>query len=81
MAATNITLLGIDVSSSVVRPGESGIAIVASGATVNLSMDWRYSYSTWILPIEISDHGTASIKVVQCVLQFLVFSCFISAGI
>ncbi|XP_008798839.1 putative BPI/LBP family protein At1g04970 isoform X2 [Phoenix dactylifera] len=63
MAASNITLLSIDVSSSTAQPGESGIAIVASGATANLSMDWRYSYRTWLVPVEISDEGGAFVQV------------------
>lgn len=63
MAATNITLLGISVSSSTVQPGESGISIVASGAMANLSMNWRYSYSSWLIPIEFSDEGSAFVRV------------------
>ncbi|XP_072977105.1 putative BPI/LBP family protein At1g04970 [Typha angustifolia] len=63
MVASNVTLYGIDVNSSTVQAGESGIAIVASGATVNLSMDWSYSYSISFLPIKISDQGSASIEV------------------
>ncbi|KAG1327313.1 putative BPI/LBP family protein [Cocos nucifera] len=63
MAASNITLLSIDISSSTVQPGESGIVIVASGAMANLSMDWLYSYSTWLVPIEISDEGSAFVQV------------------
>ncbi|XP_010928142.1 putative BPI/LBP family protein At1g04970 isoform X1 [Elaeis guineensis] len=63
MTATNITLLSINVSSSTVQPGESGILIVASGATANLSMNWRYSYRTWLIPIEISDEGSAFVRV------------------
>lgn len=64
MAASNITLLSIDVSSSTAQPGESGIAIVTSGATANLTMDWMYSYSTWLVPIEISDKGSAFVQVI-----------------
>ncbi|WOL12071.1 BPI/LBP family protein [Canna indica] len=63
MAATNITLSGISISSSTVQPGESGIVIVASGATANLTMDWFYSYSTWFIPIEVSDKGSALVQV------------------
>ncbi|XP_022716829.1 uncharacterized protein LOC111275641 isoform X3 [Durio zibethinus] len=36
---------------------------VASGASANLSMDWRYSYKTWLVPIAISDRGTATVQV------------------
>lgn len=61
--AANITLSSINVSSSTVKPGESGIVIVASGATASLSFDWLYSYSTWLIPIEISDKGRAFVQV------------------
>ncbi|KAH7674188.1 lipopolysaccharide-binding protein [Dioscorea alata] len=60
---TNITVYHIDVPCSTIQPGESGIAIAASRATVDLSMNWEYSYSTWLIPIPISDKGTASVKV------------------
>lgn len=60
---SNITVTEIEVSSSDVRTGESGVVIVASGATVNLSMDWSYSYSTWLVPVRISDKGRASVLV------------------
>lgn len=60
---TNITVYSIDVPCSTIQPGESGIAIAASGATVDLSMNWEYSYNTWLIPIPISDKGTASVKV------------------
>ncbi|KAF8414183.1 hypothetical protein HHK36_002182 [Tetracentron sinense] len=60
---SNITIYRIDVSSSYVKPGDTGIAIVASGATSNLSMNWYYSYSTWLVPIAISDKGNASVQV------------------
>ncbi|KAG9441728.1 hypothetical protein H6P81_017582 [Aristolochia fimbriata] len=60
---SNITISQIDVASSAIQPGESGIVIVASGATVNLSLDWCYSYSTWLIPVDISDKGRASIRV------------------
>ncbi|XP_042374360.1 putative BPI/LBP family protein At1g04970 [Zingiber officinale] len=63
MRAANITLSSIDVSSSTVKPGESGIVIVASGATASLSFDWSYSYSSWLIPIEISDKGRAFVQV------------------
>ncbi|XP_057978017.1 putative BPI/LBP family protein At1g04970 [Malania oleifera] len=60
---SNITIYQVGVSSSFVKPGESGLAIVASGATANLSMNWRYSYSTWLVPIAITDKGEASVQV------------------
>uniref|UniRef100_A0A5B7BY55 Lipid-binding serum glycoprotein C-terminal domain-containing protein n=1 Tax=Davidia involucrata TaxID=16924 RepID=A0A5B7BY55_DAVIN len=60
---SNITIYRVHVSSSTVKPGDTGIAIVASGATANLSMNWRYSCSTWLFPIGISDKGAATVQV------------------
>ncbi|KAF9587931.1 hypothetical protein IFM89_006185 [Coptis chinensis] len=62
---SNITINDINVSSSLIKPGGTGITIVASGGTGNLTMDWAYSYSTWVffVPVKISDHGSASIQV------------------
>ncbi|XP_062077578.1 putative BPI/LBP family protein At1g04970 [Humulus lupulus] len=58
---SNITIYSVDVPSSYVETGEMGIAIIASGATAKLSMNWKYSYSSWFF--EISDDGRASIQV------------------
>ncbi|KAM7504233.1 hypothetical protein LguiB_003137 [Lonicera macranthoides] len=63
MVLSNVVIDQVDVSSSIVKPGETGITIVASGATAHLSMEWKYSYSTWLLPISISDNGVASVQV------------------
>ncbi|XWS47361.1 hypothetical protein CRYUN_Cryun14cG0146100 [Craigia yunnanensis] len=63
MVISNVTIYKIDVLSSYVKPGNSGIAIVASGTTCNLTMNWHYSYSSWLVPIEISDGGRASVEV------------------
>lgn len=63
MVLSNITIYEINVLSSYVKPGYSGIAIVASGTTCNLSMNWHYSYSSWLFPLEISDKGSASVEV------------------
>ncbi|KAF6159188.1 hypothetical protein GIB67_032805 [Kingdonia uniflora] len=63
---SNITLNHIDVPSSLsyVKPGDTGISIVASGATANLSLNWHYSYSSWVIvPVEISDKGHAFVQV------------------
>lgn len=61
VALSNITIYSVDIASSYVETGDSGIALVASGATANLSMDWQYSYTTWLF--EVSDNGAASIQV------------------
>ncbi|XP_059661158.1 putative BPI/LBP family protein At1g04970 [Cornus florida] len=63
IALSNITIYEINVSSSYVKPGNTGVAIVASDARCNLSMNWRYSYRTWLVPIEITDNGHASVEV------------------
>ncbi|XVE78375.1 hypothetical protein DITRI_Ditri13aG0139800 [Diplodiscus trichospermus] len=63
MVISNVTIYKIDVLSSYVKPGNTGIAIVASGTTCNLTMNWHYSYSSWLLPIEISDEGKAFVQV------------------
>ncbi|ERN01662.1 putative BPI/LBP family protein At1g04970 [Amborella trichopoda] len=60
---SNITLLEINVSSTYIRPGDTGVVIVASGAMAHISMDWKYSYSSWLIPVDISDGGGASVQV------------------
>lgn len=68
MILSDITINAVDVSSSTVSTGDSGIVITVSGATANLTMNWKYSYSTWLLvPIEVSDSGEASVQV--CTLR------------
>ncbi|KAK8327225.1 hypothetical protein E1A91_A11G165300v1 [Gossypium mustelinum] len=62
MVISNVTIYKIDVLASYVKLGNSGIAIVASGTTCNLTMNWHYSYSSWLVPIEISDGGRASVE-------------------
>lgn len=40
------------------------MAIIVSGGTANLSLNWHYSYSpSWLWPLDISDRGIASVKV------------------
>lgn len=63
MLLSNITIYQLQVLDSYVKPGDTGLAIVASGTTCNLSMDWSYEYSTWLYPVEISDKGHASVEV------------------
>ncbi|KAM0903112.1 hypothetical protein ACQ4PT_018903 [Festuca glaucescens] len=64
-AVSNITLFHLDVGDdSALRPGDSGLVVVASGVSANISMAWSYSYDSWYLgPLQISDSGTASILV------------------
>lgn len=80
---SDITIYQIDVASSVVKPGESGISIVASGVSCNLSMNWYYDYSTWIGPVKVSDQGLAHVQVsefcfilIYSSLLHTVFGCF-----
>ncbi|QCE01423.1 lipopolysaccharide-binding protein [Vigna unguiculata] len=63
MVLSNITIYHIYVPSSRVKPGETGVSITASGVTCDLSMNWYYSYSTWLVPVEISDRGRAEVQV------------------
>ncbi|KAL5729775.1 hypothetical protein ACHQM5_002676 [Ranunculus cassubicifolius] len=64
LSNTTINQISVSSSSSYIKLGDTGIAIVVSGATANLTMDWYYSYNTWfLLPVRISDRGSASIQV------------------
>ncbi|KAL6999199.1 hypothetical protein U1Q18_000359 [Sarracenia purpurea var. burkii] len=59
---SNMVLYRVDVSSSTVKSGDRGIAIVASGANGYMNMDWSYHYNTWLIP-DISDKGIAYVEV------------------
>ncbi|CAL0317606.1 unnamed protein product [Lupinus luteus] len=63
MMLSNITINQIDVPLSFVKPGETGISIIASGVSCNLTMNWYYSYSTWLVPFRISDRVSAQVQV------------------
>ncbi|KAL3503564.1 hypothetical protein ACH5RR_038013 [Cinchona calisaya] len=63
MEVSNVTIYKVHVTSSIVKTGDSGILIDVAGATANLTLHWRYSYSTWLLPILISDNGQAKVQV------------------
>lgn len=70
---SNIILYRVDVNSSTVTSGDTGIALVVSGAKAYLSMDWSYHYGTWLIP-KISDEGVASVEVCKkFLLLVLVF--------
>lgn len=69
---SNLSLHQISVSDSYITPGESGVAFIVSGATANMSLDWYYSYyAGWFFPLQISDHGLASIQVCFHCFSFL----------
>ncbi|XP_055823664.1 putative BPI/LBP family protein At1g04970 [Solanum dulcamara] len=63
MVLSNITINNIHVISSTVKAGDTGIVISVSGAYANMTMNWEYSYTSWLLPIPIEDNGEASIQV------------------
>ncbi|KEH33934.1 putative BPI/LBP family protein At1g04970 isoform X1 [Medicago truncatula] len=60
---SDIMIKDVQVNTSNIMIGESGIVVVVTGAIVDLSMKWKYTVSSWLLPFGISDSGTASIKV------------------
>ncbi|CAA3032502.1 BPI LBP family At1g04970 [Olea europaea subsp. europaea] len=60
---SNITIQRVHVINSTVKTGDTGIVISVYGGSANLSMNWKYSYSTWLLPITISDEGSATVEV------------------
>uniref|UniRef100_A0A2P2JWB7 Putative BPI/LBP family protein At1g04970 isoform X1 n=1 Tax=Rhizophora mucronata TaxID=61149 RepID=A0A2P2JWB7_RHIMU len=63
MVLSNFTIDQIHVPSSYVKPGDTGVAIIASGTSCNLTMNWYYEYNTWLFPLVISDRGKASVRV------------------
>ncbi|PPD93657.1 hypothetical protein GOBAR_DD09406 [Gossypium barbadense] len=66
MGLSDIVIYSVDFPFSSVATGDSGIVLVASGATANLNMKWKYSYKTWI--VTISDQGTATVEVLGMVV-------------
>ncbi|KAG5053139.1 hypothetical protein JHK87_005337 [Glycine soja] len=70
MVLSNISSYHIDVPSSHVKPGETGISIIASGVTCNLSINWYYSYSTWFVPVKTSDRDRAEDTMSLSVVGF-----------
>jgi lipopolysaccharide-binding protein len=61
MAATGIVLDGLAVADSTLAVGDTGVVVAASLASANITMEWSYSYSAWV--VTISDRGNASIQV------------------
>ncbi|KAL6655360.1 hypothetical protein ACP70R_006186 [Stipagrostis hirtigluma subsp. patula] len=61
MAASGIVLHGLAVHNSTVAVGDTGLVVAASLASANLTMEWSYSYSAWV--VTISDSGNASIQL------------------
>ncbi|KAB2625111.1 BPI/LBP family protein [Pyrus ussuriensis x Pyrus communis] len=62
MVLSNVTIYEIDVGSLHFELGGNGIAVIDSGVTCNLNMNWHYSYSTWSAPIVVLDESRASIQ-------------------
>ncbi|KAG6592062.1 putative BPI/LBP family protein, partial [Cucurbita argyrosperma subsp. sororia] len=58
---SDIIIGSVEVESSHIRIGDTGVNIVAAKATANMSMKWQYTYNTWLF--EISDEGDASVQV------------------
>ncbi|KAM1239176.1 hypothetical protein ACFX13_045639 [Malus domestica] len=63
MVLSNVTIYEIDVGPSHFELGDDGIAVIDSGVTCNLNMNWHYSDSTWISPFVVSDEVRASIQL------------------
>ncbi|KAM0902421.1 hypothetical protein ACQ4PT_019315 [Festuca glaucescens] len=61
MVASDIVLEGLAVADSTVAAGDTGVVVAASFSSVNLTMEWSYSYDSWF--VTISDSGDASIQV------------------
>lgn len=61
MVASGIVLEGVSVANSTVAAGDTGVVVSATFSGVNLTMEWSYSYSSWV--VTISDSGNASIQV------------------
>ncbi|KAM1161317.1 hypothetical protein ACFX2B_000428 [Malus domestica] len=76
MVLSNVTIYEIDVGPSHFELGDDGIAVIDSGVTCNLNMNWHYSDSTWIAPVVVvvSDEGRASIQVWFILLCYFSFS-------
>ncbi|CAN6204824.1 unnamed protein product [Urochloa humidicola] len=61
MTASGIVLHDLAVTTSTVAVGDTGVVVAASLASANLTMEWSYSYSVWV--VTVSDCGSASIQV------------------
>ncbi|XP_038898728.1 putative BPI/LBP family protein At1g04970 [Benincasa hispida] len=61
VALSEIIIGSFEVESSDIRIGETGVNIIVTKATANISMKWQYTYNTWLF--EISDEGDASVQV------------------
>ncbi|CAN6479173.1 unnamed protein product [Victoria cruziana] len=62
-SAITLSHLNLSSSSSGAHLGDTGVVIVVTGATANITMNWRYTYSSWLIPIDVSDEGSASVRV------------------
>jgi hypothetical protein len=61
MLASDIVLGGVAIADSTDAAGDIGVVVAASFSSVNLTMEWSYSYDSWF--VNISDSGSASIQV------------------
>lgn len=62
MALSNIIIYSVEIDSSYVETGDTDLLLAVSGATADCSMNWEYSYGSWLLPT-ISDSGAATVLV------------------
>nr|CAB3453752.1 unnamed protein product [Digitaria exilis] len=49
MTASGIVLHSLTVTNSTVAVGDTGVVVAASLASANLTMEWGYSYSAWVV--------------------------------
>lgn len=71
---SDLSIDSVGIGSSYVKTGETGIVLIASGSTANLSMNWDYSYHPWPIPVSVSDDGSAAIKVVTTTITMYTYA-------
>lgn len=69
---SEIIIGSFEVESSDIQIGETGVNIVVTKATANMSMKWQYTYNTWLF--EISDEGDASVQVFSYLVMLFALS-------
>lgn len=59
----NSSIVNVEVPVSSIQLGTEGINIITSEVEVNLTMQWKYYYTTWLVPYPVSDEGRASVTI------------------
>ncbi|GLJ47028.1 hypothetical protein SUGI_0992860 [Cryptomeria japonica] len=59
----NSSIVNVEVPVSSIQLGTEGINIITSEVEVNLTMQWKYYYTTWLVPDPVSDEGRAFVTV------------------